>query len=288
MPAAEARSASGLHRLKIWAEHLKIEHTLFSLPLLYAGALLAEPPLTARTAALILVAATGARTAALGLNRILDRRLDARNPRTAGRALPAGKLTLRAAGRVTAAAFAVSVLAAWAISPRCLLIAPLPLLAFFGYPLLKRVTRWAHLGLGITFALGPFCGWYAVQLEWRGLFPILVLVAFTALWSAGFDIVYATLDEQSDRKLGVHSLPAALGSAAALRIAARLHAGSFLALLVLFATTLAGPLPALFFALAGVLLLVQHRTRHKFDFAFFQANAALGGLVLLGIALSDP
>ena len=85
------------HRLKIWAEYLKIEHTLFALPLIYAGALLAESPLTLRTAVLILVAATGARTTALGLNRMLDRHLDAQNPRTASRALPAGKITLRAA-----------------------------------------------------------------------------------------------------------------------------------------------------------------------------------------------
>ena len=287
MPAPRHQSVSAPDRLRTWAGYLKLEHTLFSVPLIYAGALLAEPPLTVRTAALILVAATGARTTALGLNRILDRHLDAQNPRTRNRALPSGKITLRAAIGVAAAAFVVMLLAAWAISPRCLVLSPLPLLAFFWYPLLKRFTRWAHLGLGLTLALGPLGGWYAVQLEWRGLAPILVLAAFTALWSAGFDILYATLDEEADRKLGVHSLPAAIGSAAALRIAAGLHAASFVLLVTLFHLTLAGVWPAALFALAGALFVLQHRVRHHVEFAFFQVNAAIGGIVFLGIALSD-
>lgn len=273
-------------RLKIWAEYLKIEHTLFSVPLIYAGALLAEPPLTLRTGVLILVAATGARTAALGLNRILDRHLDARNPRTAKRALPAGKIGLRGAVLVATLAFLVSLAAAWAISPRCLLISPIPLAAFFVYPLLKRFTRWAHLGLGLTLALGPLCGFYAVALEWRGLFPILTLAVFTALWSAGFDILYATLDEDSDRRTGVFSLPAAIGSPRALRVAAGLHVLAFCALVILFSTSLHGLWSGMFLALAGVLFVVQHRLRHHVNFAFFQVNSVLGGIVFLGVLLS--
>lgn len=274
-------------RFKIWADYLKIEHTLFSVPLIYAGALLAEPPLTLRTAVLILVAATGARTTALGLNRILDRHLDARNPRTANRALPAGKITLRGAVLVAVLSFLVALAAAWAISPRCLWISPLPLLAFFGYPLLKRFTRWAHLGLGITLALGPLCGFYAVALEWRALVPILTLSAFTALWSAGFDILYATLDEESDRRTGVFSLPAAIGSGRALRVAAVLHGLAFGALMLLFSTSLQGTVSGLMFLLTGVLFIVQHRLRHHVNFAFFQVNALLGGVVFLGVLFSQ-
>ena len=274
-------------RFKIWADYLKIEHTLFSVPLIYAGALLAEPPLTLRTAVLVLVAATGARTTALGLNRILDRHLDARNPRTANRALPAGKITLRGAALVAVLSFLVALAAAWAISPRCLWISPLPLLAFFGYPLLKRFTRWAHLGLGITLALGPLCGFYAVALEWRALVPILTLSAFTALWSAGFDILYATLDEESDRRTGVFSLPAAIGSGRALRVAAVLHGLAFGALMLLFSTSLHGTVSGLMFLLTGVLFIVQHRLRHHVNFAFFQVNALLGGVVFLGVLFSQ-
>ena len=274
------------HRLKTWAEYLKIEHTLFALPLIYAGALLAEPPLTPRTAILILVAATGARTTALGLNRILDRHLDARNPRTAGRALPAGKITLRAAIVGAVLAFLVSLAAAWAISPRCLFISPVPLVAFVGYPLLKRFTSWAHLGLGFTLALGPLCGFYAVALEWRGVLPIAMLAAFTALWSAGFDILYATLDEDSDRRTGTCSLPAAIGSRRALQVAAGFHVLAFCSLAVLFSTSLHGAVSGMFFALAGVLFVVQHRLRHHVNFAFFQVNSALGGVVFLGVLFS--
>lgn len=273
-------------RLKVWADYLKIEHTLFSVPLIYAGALLAEPPLTLRTAVLILVAATGARTTALGLNRILDRHLDARNPRTANRALPAGKISLKSAVLVALFAFLVALAAAWAISPRCLWISPVPLLAFFGYPLLKRYTRWAHLGLGVTLALGPLCGFYAVALEWRGLFPILTLSVFTALWSAGFDILYATLDEEADRKTGVFSLPAAIGSGRALRVAALLHVLAFGALMILFTTSLQGVIPGLLFTVAGGLFLLQHLLRRRVNFAFFQVNAMLGFIVLLGVVLS--
>lgn len=273
-------------RLKVWADYLKIEHTLFSVPLIYAGALLAEPPLTIRTAVLILVAATGARTTALGLNRILDRHLDARNPRTANRALPAGKISLKNAVLVASLAFLVALAAAWAISPRCLWISPVPLLAFFGYPLLKRYTRWAHLGLGVTLALGPLCGFYAVALEWRGLFPILTLSVFTALWSAGFDILYATLDEEADRKTGVFSLPAAIGSGRALKVAALLHVLAFGALMILFTTSLQGVIPGLLFTVAGGLFLLQHLLRHRVNFAFFHVNAMLGFIVLLGVLLS--
>ena len=275
------------HRLKVWADYLKIEHTLFSVPLIYAGALLAEPPLTLRTAVLILVAATGARTTALGLNRILDRDLDARNPRTANRALPAGKISLRNAELVAVFAFLVALAAAWAISPRCLWISPIPLLAFLGYPLLKRRTRWAHLGLGATLALGPLCGFYAVALEWRGLVPILILSVFTALWSAGFDILYATLDEEADRKTGVFSLPAAIGSRRAMNVAAGLHALAFGALAVLFTTSLQGAVAGLLLGLIGGLFLLQHRLRRRVNFAFFQVNAVLGFVVFLGILLSE-
>ncbi len=273
-------------RVGVWAEYLKIEHTLFALPLIYSGALLAERPLSLRTAILILVAATGARTAALGLNRILDRQLDAENPRTAGRALPAGEITPVAAVSAAAGAFLVSLLAAAAISPKCLWLSPLVAGAFVGYPLLKRFTRWAHLGLGATLALGPVCGFYAVALDWRNSAPTLILATFTALWAAGFDIRYATLDEESDRRTGVFSLPAAIGSEAALGAAAGMHLAAFGALLLLYWTALEGFLSAAFVVLAGALFLVQHRARKGVEFAFFQVNAALAATVFLGVASS--
>ncbi len=275
-------------RIGIVAGYLKIEHTLFSVPLIYAGALLAETPLTLRTAFLILVAATGARTAALGLNRILDRRLDAKNPRTAGRALPSGAMSLKAAVWLLAGAIAVYVAGAWAISPKCLIYAPFPLIAFTVYPLLKRWTKWAHLGVGTGLALGPLAAYYAVELSWGGALPALLLALFTLFWASGFDVLYATLDEDSDRKHGVHSLPADLGRAAAFRISQAFHAVAFACLLLLHGAALAGVAGLTLFVLAGGLFLAQHRFREHVEFAFFHVNSALGFVVFAGVFAAAP
>lgn len=275
-------------RLRVWAEYLKIEHTLFSAPLVYAGALLAEPPLTPRAALLILVAATGARTAALGLNRILDRELDARNPRTAGRALPSGDLTLRAAAVSAAVAAATYLAAAAAISVRCLLLAPIPLVVFWIYPLLKRWTRWAHLGVGAGLATGPLGGFFAVSLDFRDPAPILCLALFTLCWSSGFDILYSVLDREADRAQGLHSLPADAGVRSAYRVAALLHAAAFAALAALYATALSGVVTLGFFLLVGALFVFQHRVRDDVPLAFFRVNAALGAAVFFGVVFSGP
>ncbi len=270
----------------VLAGYLKLEHTLFSLPLIYAGALLSEVPLTLRTGLLILAAATGARSAALGLNRILDRHLDAANPRTASRALPSGAMSLTEAGWLLAASILVYGGAAWALSPQCLLLAPIPLAVFTIYPLLKRHTRWAHLGVGVGLALGPLGAFYATTLSWEGVLPVLLLALFTIFWASGFDILYATLDETSDRKQGVHSLPASLGSPAALRIAALFHLVAFLFLLLLHVQAPGGRAALLLLLLAGLLFLLQHRFRDRVTFAFFHVNAALGFVVFLGVAFS--
>lgn len=275
-------------RLRVWAEYLKIEHTLFSAPLVYAGALLAEPPLTPRAALLILIAATGARTAALGLNRILDRKLDARNPRTAGRALPSGDLTLRAAAAGAAVAAATYLAAAAAISVRCLLLAPIPLVVFWIYPLLKRWTRWAHFGVGAGLAMGPLGGFFAVSLDFRDPAPILFLALFTLLWSSGFDILYSVLDRDADRAQGLHSLPADAGIRSAYRTAALLHAAAFAALAALYAAALSGAVTLGFFLLVGALFVFQHRVRDDVPLAFFRVNAALGAAVFFGVAFSGP
>lgn len=284
--AATRRTTGG--RLRVWAEYLKIEHTLFSAPLVYAGALLAEPPLTPRTAFLILVAAGGARTTALGLNRILDREIDARNPRTAGRALPSGDLTLRAAVTGAAVAAAIYLAAAGAISVRCLLLAPIPLAVFWIYPLLKRWTRWAHLGVGAGLATGPLGGFFAVSLDFRDPAPILYLALFTLLWSSGFDILYSVLDREADRAQGLHSLPAAAGVRSAYRISVSFHAAAFAALAALYATALSGAVTLGCFLLAGALFVFQHRVRGDVPLAFFRVNAALGAAVFFGVVFSGP
>ena len=269
-----------MEKLRAYSRFIKIEHTLFSFPLLVAGALLARGELNARVFVLILVAGTGARTAALALNRILDRTIDKNNPRTASRELPSGALSLREASVVTFLGSGVFLAGAYLISPRCLVLAPIPLAIFLLYPLMKRRTMWAHLGVGAALAMGPLGAWYAIQLDFRDFQPALYLCAFTFFWVAGFDIIYATLDTDFDRSYGLHSLPARLGRERALWISLLFHVVAFLLLCVLYWTALEGGLSVAFLLLIGALLFVEHRKAPDVDLAFFKINAVLGFVVL--------
>jgi 4-hydroxybenzoate polyprenyltransferase len=276
-----------MERLLTYARFVKIEHTLFSFPLLVSGALLARGGLTLRTFFLILAAGTGARVAALGLNRVLDRAIDVRNPRTRNRELPAGLMSLTEGGLVTGAGVALFLAAAYSISPRCLALAPIPLATFLLYPLLKRFTMWAHLGVGASLAMGPLGAWYAVQLDFGDFGNALLLCLFTFLWVAGFDVIYATLDIEFDRSYRLHSLPAALGREKALGVSLAFHAAAFLLLAVLYLRALQGPLAAALLALIGGLLVLEHRKAKDVELAFFRINAVVGfavlGLVAAGL-----
>ena len=272
-------------RLLTYSRFVKIEHTLFSFPMLIAGALLAGEPVTLRTFGLILVAGAGARTAALGLNRILDRKIDRQNPRTSERELPSGKMGLAEAWLVTLAGAVAYLAAAWLISPKCLVWSPLPLAIFLVYPLLKRVTMWAHLGVGAALAMGPLGAWFAVNLSFSGYLPILLLCTFTFFWVAGFDIIYATLDEDFDRRAGLNSLPARLGRGGALAIARLMHGLAFGLLCALYWTSLSGPVAALILTAIGGVLYWEHRSVDDVELAFFKINAALG-FVILGLVLA--
>jgi len=280
---------------KTLAGFVKLEHTLFSLPLLFAGALLAGMGKTAgatglfpRTALLIVLAGVGARSLALALNRIFDRALDARNPRTAGRELPAGKLSLGKAWAVALAGAVVYALAAWALGSWCLALAPIPVLVFAVYPLMKRFTALAHFGVGTGLALAPLGGWVATADAFPAQPAVWLLAGFTLCWVSGFDILYARQDLDFDRAAGLHSIPAALGPRAAGRIAAALHLAAFLSLALLAA----GPLAAaswkawLALAPAAALLAVEQRLGNSLEpgSAFFTVNAWIGFAVLGFIA----
>ncbi len=268
-----------------YSRFVKIEHTLFSFPLLLSGALLARGELSLRTLLWILAAGTGARTAALGLNRILDRHIDRENPRTENRELPSGSMSSAEAWGVTAGGVGLFLASAYGISPRCLVLAPIPLAIFLIYPLLKRFTMWAHLGVGAALAMGPLGAWYAVQLDFRDFGNALLLCLFTLLWVAGFDIIYATLDLDFDRSKGLHSLPSRLGREGALRVSAAFHAAAFLLLGILYLRALSGPLSAFLLGLIGALLIAEHRRASDVDLAFFKINAALGFVVLGFVAV---
>ncbi|HVP40075.1 MAG TPA: UbiA-like polyprenyltransferase [Candidatus Saccharimonadales bacterium] len=261
---------------------VRLEHTLFSVPVLLGAAVLAArgwPPLDRLL--VTLVAAAGARTAAMSLNRIVDRRLDALNPRTAGRELPAGRLSVAQAWGVTLAALAVYGAGAWYLSPVCAALAPVPVVVFCGYPYLKRVTPLAHFGVGLGLSLAPLGAYLAMRPEplgaLRGSAP---LTLFTFFWVSGFDVIYATLDVESDRRLGLHSMPADWGAARALRVSAALHALAFAALAWLVLARFPHPAALALLAACGALLFLEHRNASDVDLAFFRFNAWLSFAVL--------
>ena len=275
--------------LATYARFVKLEHTLFSLHLIVAGALVGEQTLRRAGAsgaltwgrfALILLAGAGARTFALAMNRILDRALDARNPRTAARELPGGRMRLAEAWAVAIAGLAAYYAATAWLPPICLALSPLPLLVFLSYPYLKRFTPLCHLGVGLALALAPLGGFVAVTGTLSGLGAALPLAGFALVWVAGFDVIYATLDEEHDRSYGIRSLPATIGSRGALRVSAALHALGFAFLAYWSVSQGSGPWMWACLAAVGALLLWEQREARTVELAFFRINAWLGFVVL--------
>jgi 4-hydroxybenzoate polyprenyltransferase len=231
--------------------------------------------ITAARVAGIVVAMAGARTAAMGFNRIVDRHIDARNPRTARREIPAGVISLRAAWTMTLVATAVFVLAAAALGPLCLALSPLALVFLFGYSFTKRFTALCHLFLGLAIASGPAGAWIAVRGDF-GWPPGLLMIAVGA-WIAGFDILYALSDRDFDRSAGIHSIPARLGVRGALIVSALFHVVTVAALVALGGTAHLGPSYAIGVAIVAALLLYEHAIVRPSDLsrlniAFFNLN----------------
>jgi len=276
-------------RLAAYIRFVKMEHTLFSLPLLFSGAILAGGGLPSwKLSGLIMLAGFGARTAAFAFNRVIDRHIDRLNPRTAGRELPVGKMSVKEAWGVGLFGMAVYLGAAWAIAPICFFLSPVPLAIFLVYPYMKRITPLAHFGVGAADALAPLGGWMAVQKSFAHVGPALWLGAFTFFWVSGFDVIYATMDEAFDRSQGLLSLPARYGREKALRISAVLHAAAFGCLVVLYVQTLhSSLLTCLTLAVIGGLLFLEQRLSEDVDLAFFKINAVLGfgilGFVATGV-----
>jgi 4-hydroxybenzoate polyprenyltransferase len=213
-------------------EMIKWEHSIFALPFALTAALLAAHGIPAgRTVAWILVAMVAARSSAMAFNRWADAKLDAANPRTSARAIPAGLLSCQFVLGFTCIAALVFVLASAELNRLTLYLSPLVLLVLLGYSYLKRFTRWSHLGLGIALGLAPSAAWIAVR---GSLDPrIVVLTAAVTLWAGGFDVLYACQDFEHDRTAGLHSLPQAVGVPAAFWAARAMHL-AMLGLLIWF------------------------------------------------------
>src|SRR5512133_492608 len=240
-----------LHRLRLTLDMIKFEHSVFALPFAMTGALLAFRESGFHVADLwaklgwIAVAMVGARSAAMAFNRLVDSDIDARNPRTRSRHLPAGMLSRGFAWAFVVATSAVFFLAAWALNPLCLRLAPLALALVFFYSFTKRFTSFAHLVLGFSLGIAPAAAWIAVRGE---LDPrILWLTGAVTFWTAGFDVIYSCQDFEFDREEGLFSMPRRLGIGGALRIAQVLHVLMIGCLLALVHSLQLGVL-----ALAGV------------------------------------
>jgi len=274
-----------ISRIRAYAGFVKLEHTVFSLPLIYAGALL-YGPLSTRLALLILLAAMGGRVMAMGLNRMIDLEIDRKNPRTAGRELARGAMSRWEASAIVAIAGVIYLASAAAIAPICVWLSPIPVALFALYPYLKRLTSLAHLGLGLTWSMAPLGGWLAASKSLAAFGEIGWLWLFSVLWVTGFDIIYATMDEAFDREAGLHALPARLGKRAALRIASIAHALAFLSLAALWQSRLHSAAALLWLAAAGVLFIWQHAVADRRpEFAFFRLNGAMG-FIVLGLVIS--
>jgi len=270
-----------LRHLRTVLEMIKFEHTLFALPFALMGMMLAAGGWPSwRTVGWIVVAMVGARSAAMGWNRLVDRDVDAENPRTRMRALPAGLVTPRFVAAFVVVALALLVVAAWQLNPLCLALSPLAILVLLGYSYAKRFTWGAHLLLGLALAGAPVGAWIAVR---GGIAAApLVLAGAVLAWVAGFDVLYALQDERFDRERGLFSVPARFGTRAALWISGALHLITLGLLAALPATVAAGLGTWYWIGVGGcaALLAVQHAIVRPGDLsrlnaAFFTANGVL-------------
>ncbi len=271
-----------MSKLKNYANFIKFEHTLFSLPLIFAGTFLAAKGLPDwRLLILIVLAATGARTSALAINRILDRRIDALNPRTEDRELPSGKISLTKAYIITVLALILYFISAYLICDLVLYLSPIPLIVFIIYPLMKRFTPFCHFGVGLGLALAPLGGWVAVTCSFEGILPAVVLSLFTLCWVAGFDIIYATLDEEFDKKAGIYSMVSVYGRGTALMVSSALHQSAFFFVAFLYFFMFKSIVAGVFLVLIGALLFLEHRKAENIDLAFFKINILVGFAIFL-------
>jgi len=265
-----------LTRAVAYGRMVKLSHSVFALPFALASAVLAGGGRVPwRTLLWIVVAMVGARSAAMGFNRLADQAIDARNPRTAGRELPSGTLSRASVWVFVLASAGALVVAAAMLNPLCLALSPVALAIVFGYSYTKRFTSLSHLVLGLALAIAPVGAWLAV----RGRFdatPIVLGLAVLA-WVAGFDTIYSCQDEAFDRSAGLHSLPARLGVARALQLSRVFHVVAALMLLAVYGLEPLHPLyvggvTAVALALVYEHSLVKPGDLSKVNAAFFLVN----------------
>jgi 4-hydroxybenzoate polyprenyltransferase len=270
---------------------VRLTHSVFALPFALSSAVFASigESLSARRIFWIVVAMVAARNAAMGFNRLADARIDARNPRTAGREIPRGVLSRAQVAVFVAVLSALFVLAAGMLNRTCLLLSPLALAIVFFYSYTKRFTWGSQFFLGLSLAIAPVGAWLAIDgtLAW----PPLLLGASVLLWVAGFDVIYALQDVSFDRQEKLHSIPARFGPVSSLRIARALHAGAVASLFLLYAFLPLHPVYLVGVAILAAILVYEHTLvkpddLSRVDLAFFTTNGAVSLVYCLFAALS--
>jgi 4-hydroxybenzoate polyprenyltransferase len=292
--AREGQTFAGRSAFVRYANLVKLPHTLFALPFALVGVVLASyvKDVTLAMVLWVAVAFTSARFAAMAFNRIVDRRLDAMNPRTAKREIPAGAIGVREAGVAVGIACAVFLVAAWRLNPLCLMLAPVALAWVLGYSYTKRFTRWAHVVLGLGLGIAPVGGYLAVTGSWSDPWWMLPTLAIAVMaWVAGFDVLYALQDVAFDRHTGLHSIPAALGERRAILVARAFHAATVVALAAVGGAVHAGWLYWSGVAVVAALLVYEHSLVRpndltRLDAAFFTMNGIIS-IAFFGFVLAE-
>lgn len=279
-----------LQKITVFMEMIKFSHTIFALPFALSGALLAAGGIpSGRQLLFIVLAMVGARTAAMALNRLIDAEIDAKNPRTAGRAIPAGLLSKGAVVLAIALSVALLLWSAAMLNPLCLKLSPIALFFLVLYSYCKRFTAMAHVVLGICLAAAPIGAWVAL----RGTIelPAIVLGLLVLFWVAGFDILYALQDLEYDRSAGLHSIPVALGIGGSLWLARLFHLATLGLLVWLIWLLVLGPWFWLGSGVMAAMLLYEHWLLRdgdltKLDAAFFTMNGYIS-LTFLAATAAD-
>jgi 4-hydroxybenzoate polyprenyltransferase len=286
MNKQDAGAPTVVRNLRVTLEMIKIEHTLFALPFALLGAVLAKRGVPGlREFLWITLAMAGARSTAMAFNRIADREIDARNPRTKTRAIPAGLLSVGFVWLFTGVAATLFFIAAAMLNRLTLILAPVALASVVLYSFTKRWTMLSHLVLGWCLAIAPTGAWIAIRGKLDSGVPLLLSLV-VLLWTAGFDILYASQDYDFDRRESLRSIPARFGIPRSLWIARVLHAGAFAALVALYWLAHLGPLALIGVLATAALLVYQHTLVRADDLsrlnaAFFTTNAFLSVILFV-------
>ncbi len=289
VPSREGQTFAGATRWVKYANFVKLPHTVFALPFALVGVTLASyrAPVTVGMLGWVILAFTCARFTGMGFNRIVDRDIDSRNPRTSMREIPSGALSVREASAAVVVSSVLFVYSAWSLNPLCAMLSPVALAWVCFYSYTKRFTRWSHLVLGVGMSIAPVGGYLAVTGAWPSPWwmPIALSLAVTT-WGGGFDILYALQDEAFDRQHGLHSIPVALGARRAIALSRALHVTTVLALAVVGWASDGAALYGVGVLVVAALLLYEHALvspgdLSKLDAAFFTMNGVISILFFL-------